>query len=443
MRIFICAFICVSLIFNTFIYELGILDVFLAVVSSILTISYFSRIRFVDKMSSLAILFYCYFSMSFLPFTHLVPPIWNTLDLTHIATFGNKIYFVVISTIWLTELFQKRTFRYKSFTNNSYHISDEQVRLFFIVTMSLSAISYVLGVSVMGAEATVLPFHLSGVLHNYRVIFAPLFFMLIIENKILNHQKIPSKWFALFIVWCLFESFLRISKSSLVYGMLPAVLFMLFYYKPPFKKVVLYLVPFMLVAVTVYSIIGGMRGVERATVDALVDSREEASKKEYSPEWGDPITGSFNRMFMTAWDYREDYGVFDESKMFDFSKAPLILVWKGTARYRTYMLHGKSESGFDSDGTTGIIDPLFWGGYGFCYLCLFLITVLAVIFENGSKGRLGLQIFCALIFWNLIQKGIISWILNQNLIIAYVVRIVAVYLIIRLNYNYKKKCQII
>ena len=226
-------------------------------------------------------------------------------------------------------------------------------------------------------------------------------------------------------------------------GMLPVGLFLILYYKPSIRKLTIYLVPFTIAALFVYVVIGGMRGAEKATLEGFTQARQNATTGQLSEEWGGPVTASFNRMFMSAMNYRADYHEFDDGKLFDFSKAPIIFLWKGVARYRTYFLHGKTESMFDSDGTTGVIDPLFWGGYGFCYIILFLTAGLAVIVENRVRGRLGLQISCALIFYNLIMTGNLSWLLSQNMFSYYVVRLIAIYLIIKLNYKYKQKQKIV
>lgn len=439
MNLFVSLLISISLVFNSFYYGLGVGDIMLSVISSFLTFVYFGRINWRNKLSSLSVLLYCYLSMSFLPFSHLVPPIWNDIDLFRIALFGGRVYFVVILSMVVCSVFQKRYNNNRLNIKGSYIITDKNVKHFFAITWFASIISYALGVSVMGAEATELPFHMSGVLHDYRTVFAPLFFMIIVENRVLNHKKVPRKWYAIFVVWCLFESFLRISKSSLVWGMMPVGLFLILYYKPSFKKLSLYMVPFVLAALFIYVVIGGMRGSGKATLSGFTEARNNATTGVISDEWGGPVTASFNRMFMSAMNYRADYYEFDQGRLFDFSKVPLIVLWKGTARYRTYQLHSKTEDMFDSDGTTGIIDPLFWGGYGFCYIILFITAGFAVVVEERTKGRLGLQISYALIFYNLIMTGNISWILSQNMFSYYVVRLIAIYVLIRLNYKYKKK----
>lgn len=439
MRVLVPLVITVSLLFNSVYYGLGFEDIVLSLLSSVLTFNYFRRIIWRDRLSSLCILLTCFLSLSFYPFSHLVPPVWNDVDLTRIAKFGSKVYFAVIFGITFASVFQNKYANNRMQYKGSYILTTKQVNIFFIVTYISSFISYALGVSVMGAEATELPFHMSGVLHDYRTVFAPLFFMIIVENRVLNNKQIPRKWYVMFIVWCLFESFLRISKSSLVMGMLPVGLFLIMYYRPSAKKLTAYLVPFAFAALFVYVVIGGMRGSEKATLKGFTEARNNATTGVISDEWGGPITASFNRMFMTAMDYRADYSEFDNSKVFDFSKVPLIIFWQGTARYRTYQLHSKTEDMFDSDGSTGIIDPLFWGGYGFCYLILFINAFLAIVIENKIKGRLGLQVSCALLFFNLITTGNISWVLSQNLLSYYIVRLLAIYLVVKLNYNYKRK----
>lgn len=443
MRKIIPIVISVSLFFNAVYYDLGPIDMLLAVISSVFSFQYFKGIRWRDKLSSLLVLLTCYLSLSFLPFSHLVPPIWSYLDLTRIASFGSKVYFVVITSLIIASAFQQRYAYNNMQYRGSYVLTSKQVNIFFIITYFTSFVSYALGVSVMGAAATELPFHMSGVLHDYRTVFAPLFFMIIVENRVLNNKSVPRKWYILFIIWCLFESFLRISKSSLVMGMLPVGLFLVLYYKPSFRKLTVYLVPFTIAALFVYVVIGGMRGSEKATLTNLTEAQKNATTGEISEEWGGPITASFNRMFMTAMDYRADYNEFDQNSFFDFSRAPLLFFWQGTARYRTYQLHSKTEDMFDSDGATGIIDPLFWGGYGFCYLILMINAFLAVIVENKIKGRLGLQISCALLFFNLITTGNLSWVLSQNLLSYYIVRLIAIYVVIRLNYKYRIKTKYI
>ncbi|SHK28382.1 hypothetical protein [Xylanibacter ruminicola] len=436
---FIVFFISFSLVLNSIYYDLVGIDIVISILSAILSIIYLLKIRWIDHLPSLVILLYCYLSTSFLSFSHMVPPIWTDLDLKRIAEFGNRIYFVAIFSILISNVFRERFNIGYAKWFNTYSIKDNQVRFFFRLSYALSIISYALGVSVMGAESTVLPFHLSGILHDYRTMFAPLFFMLIIENRILNKKRIPRQWYVLFIIWCLFEAFLRISKSFLVYGMMPIGLFLFLYYKPTFKKLVIYLAPFTIVALFIYAVMGTMRGATSATFSGLIEAQKMQSKSETSEEWGNPLVGSFNRMFMTGMAYRIDYNDFNHTALFDFNHSPGIFLLGGTARYRTYVLHGQQEGRYNSDGTTGIVDPLLWGGFGFCYLVISILIFIAIFTENRVKGRVGLLVSYTLLFFSFISEGTISWILSQNEFSLYVTRFVIIYLLIRLNYNYKSK----
>lgn len=438
MKIIIPFIICISLFYNIIAYDLGISHIIMAIISSLLSFLFFLRIKWLDKLPSLTILLYCYLSTSFLSFSHLVPPIWTDLDLKRIAELGSKIYFVVIFSITFVHAFFKLEDK-KKHTLQSFIITDKHVKYFFVLSYLLSVISYMLGISVMGAQATVLPFHLSGVFHDYRTVFAPLFFMLIVENRHLNRKAIPPKWYFLFIIWCLFEAFLRISKSFFVFGMMPVGIFLLFYYKPSVKKLLVYMIPFTFVALFLYAIMGAMRGVSGATLSGLQEANKIQSENGVSEEWGSPLVGSFNRMFMTGMAYRIDYADFNHEDLFDFSQAPAIYLLGGTARYRTYFLHGQAEDRHNSDGTTGIIDPLLWGGFGFCYIVLVVLTIAAAFVEKRTRTYLGLQVSFALIFFTLISENTISWILSQNEFSLYVTRFIVIYLLIKLNYKYKTK----
>lgn len=442
MRRFIPFIISISLFYNAFVYDLGVVHIAFAVISSFLSLIYFSQINWIHRLPSLTILLYCYLSTAFLSFSHLVPPIWTETDLMRIARLGSNIYCVAILSIsFIDLLFQKR---YKNRYNNqmisSYFISTKQVTFFFILSYALSIISYILGVSVMGAESTVLPFHLSGVLHGYRTVFAPLFFMLIVENRLLNKRNVPRKWYLLFTIWCLFEAFLRISKSFFVFGLMPVGIFLFFYYRPSFKKLLVYMAPFTITALFLYAIMGAMRGSSGATIAGLQEAQKIQSSNETSEEWGNPLVGSFNRMFMTGMAYRIDYDAFNHVDLFDFSSAPAIIVLGGTARYRTYFLHGQQEGRHNSDGTTGIIDPLLWGGFGFCYIILFLLIASAIYTERHTGGRrLGLLVSFSLLFFSLITDGTVSWILSQNESSLLITRLIVIFILIKINYGYKNQ----
>lgn len=439
MRIIIPVIISLSLLYNAIIYELGGIHLAFTIISAILSFVFFSKGKLIEHLPSLVILFYCYLSTSFLSFSHLVPPIWTDLDLQRIAELGSKIYLVAVLSVFAVDLIhQKYT---KKYTNSlkPYRITDRQVKVFFVLSYFLSIISYVLGVSVMGAESRVLPFHLSGVLHDYRTVFAPSFFMLIVENRIIRKKNIPHNWYLLFVVWCLFEAFLRISKSFLVFGMMPVGIYLILYYKPSFKKLLVYLVPFTIAALFIYAIMGTMRGATSATISGLEEAQRKQSEIETSEEWGNPLVGSFNRMFMTGMDYRKDYFEFNHNDLFDFSRAPGIILIGGTARYRTYILHNQQMGRHNSDGTTGIIDPLLWGGFGFCYIVLFIYIIAAKFAEKHIKGRLSLLVLWSLVFLSFMSDGTISWVLSQNVFSLYVTRFIVIFLSIRLNYNYRSK----
>ena len=427
------------MLFNAIFYGFGFFDICLAILSVIFSVRFLNKLRWRERLASVFILFYTYLSTSFLAFSHLVPPVWDTTDLERIAIFGNKLYFIVMFVVFAVDLFKKKISYPQDKYEGRYFITDNQVRLFFIVSFVLSAISYALGVSVMGAASTDLPFHLSGVIHNYRVIFAPLFFMIIVENRTLHNKTIPRKWFLLFLIWCLFEAFLRISKSSVALGMLPVILFLILYYRPSLKKIAIYLLPFAALTLFLYSVIGGMRGAGKATIEGFEESRKARQISEVDPEWGNTFVGAFNRTFMTGYHYRTDYTSYNHNDWFDFSRLPVIVLFQGTAYYITYVLHNQSDDKMNSDGTTGIIDPLLIGGFGFCYLIVALTTFMSIVGDKKAQGCYSIQVINGMIFFYLIMGGTLSWMLVQNEFSHYVTRGIAIYIALRLNYKYRQK----
>lgn len=106
----------------------------------------------------------------------------------------------------------------------------------------------------------------------------------------------------------------------------------------------------------------------------------------------------------------------------------------------TYMIDGYSESSHHASGSTGIVDPLLWGGYGLCYCTVFAIGLLSCFIDKRyRKNRRVLYYAVAIMFMKIIiMQRSISFLID-NLVVAAIGSIILQLLIVSYYYKYYYK----
>ena len=364
--------------------------------------------KLVDNISKYVILLTYWISLMFLPAFHLVKVLQgedgahgykiSPIDYEHILNFGSVILFLTCFSWIIFGGFGAKK-RHVNITYKPAPISNVSVRIIFAIMYALSLFSLSIGLSRMGAEAVVLPFRLAGIITLLRIIFFPLLFATIVENFILRNKKIPKDYIFLFLGWSFLEVIVRLSKGALVSSFLPSAIIMYIYYKPKLFRLLRYALPVLMFFLFLYPIVEIMRSGDMKNLRANFTEASQLASEDDSR--GGNLTQPLNRTFMIPGMYAKDYVYLDQNRFFDFSKAPAILAWGGTARYQTFVIDGYPLGVPHSSGTTGLEDPLLFGGYGLCLIVVALLMLFAFGIDGMSYRRMwSISVMLILLLWS-------------------------------------------
>lgn len=425
--------------------NLGVLNIILLMMSSIVTCVIFQRYPIKGNWAKYIVLFAVWISVVALPSYHMVTMITGLeirplvqMDYDRLSSFGVKV-FTVASFVWLLLGRHKKTCT-ENVVYQPVPITERNILLFLIVLYLLTAFCYATGLGRMGADAVVLPFHLGGIINLFRNTLAPSIFILIAENYMMRKRPIPRKLLVLVLGWCIFESLTWLSKAVIINYLMGAGLVLYLYYMPSLNKVIKKAAPLIIVFMVSYPIIEFLRYTDMKSGD-LINNIKDAKQlsddsKDNTMDSFNPFLRPLNRAFMTGEQYIQDYDYIKNDDFFDFSRLVLIAVSGGAAAYQTFVIDGYPADANHSSGTTGIMDPLLHGGQGLCYVVIGLIMMFAV-FVDGiyKKQRHGIYVQLVLIVMGLILFVNMSSFYDGVSIQYYIVKIVGLYLIYYFNFR--------
>lgn len=427
--------------------RLGLLDCMLLVASSLATCAILQLYPVEGNWAKYLVLLGVWMPVVAMPGFHMVSMITGTdarplvqEDYERLCSFGIRLYTITLLA-WLV-FGRKRKAHTECVEYHPIHISEKFISFFLIVLYSLTTFSYITGLGRMGADAVVLPFHLSGIINLFRNTFAPSLFVLIAENYMIRKRPIPRKFIVLVFGWCLFESLAWLSKAVLINYLLGTGLVAYLYYKPSIKSVVKKLLPLLIVFLVSYPIIEFLRYTDMQSnplISNIKDARQlSADSKESGSGLFNPLLRPLNRVFMTGEQYVQDYDYINNDDFFDFSRLVMVVASGGAAAYQTFVIDGYPPDANHSSGTTGIMDPLLHGGRGLCYIVIVLTMVFSV-FVDGlfRKQRHGIYVQLVIIVMGLILFVNLSSFYDGVSLQYYLVKIVGMYLIFLINYRKK------
>lgn len=439
-------FILITLATTILVNNVTVEDALLLLIATGTHIYIMGRYKFLPNLSKYVVLFILWISVVVMPAFHLVYHLLayvnyniSQIDYNRITSFGSKIYFISTFSFVIMERVVKR----KKFANRHYtslRIPDGIIILLFIILYGLSIFSYAIGLGRMGAEAVELPFHLGGIINLLRKILAPLLFAILVENHIVRGVKFPRKFFVLYAAWCLLEIFAWMSKSILVSHLEPLFIILFLYYRPNLKTIARYLIPIAVVFLFLYPIIGAMRYVnDNGSLSKNFVEAKKTTDDENAGNNTNPLIKPLNRFFMTAHQYSQDYSYIDNNSLFDFSRLLPIILLRGAATYQTQVIDGYPETANHSSGTSGLMDPLLHGGYGLCYLMVFLFFVMAVFIDRSlPTKRYSIYVVLFLILFEFCGFKNISALYDPVGMQVLFLRLLAIYIAYKLNFKQKE-----
>ena len=249
---------------------------------------------------------------------------------------------------------------------------------FFLFIYSLSLISLYFGIGRMGGENIALPFKLAGIINYLRIDFVPFGFVILysLYRERLNKTELLSL-LLFFFLWCVFDAFVRLSRSAVVEYMIPFFIYVIITNKESFKSLFKIFIPIFIINVSLYPVITALRDVDdKVSISSI--SRVEAT------EGSDQNIKIWKRTFSNAFFY-ERYQPFVSFEIFDFSNFDAIYSLKGSHNFTTIVVDGLGNiAGTHSSGTTGLADSLLIGGVGFSLFTFGITVIIALYFDSPA-----------------------------------------------------------
>lgn len=305
----------------------------------------------------------------------------------------------------------------------------------FSIAFIFTAISAVVGIGQMGVETTKLPFHLAGIIQFTRTDLIPVMALCIYAYNKTRGRSTKSMLIILF-VWAIFEAFVRMSKSAILFCFLPIVMYEFITNSNNIKSTIRKFVPVLVVILVLYPVIETLRHTD-SIQGAWKESNEEYTGTFASPNSVNPLVKPFNRQFLTGYLFVVDQSFVDKTTLFDFSKAPAILAGGGSGKYQTFVIDEYPEGVVHSSGTSPFIDSFLMGGYGLLFLSFFVLTWIAEVIDRLYRNKSNYLIVAVLLvgFYRLFDMALVTFFLNEMSI-----RYLVVYagICFYINYQYKQ-----
>lgn len=436
MRRFLVLIVVITSIITIVVNTVAILDVLLLSISTILSLYIIRKYPVQQNFGKYIVLATIWVSVVLMPAFHLVVHILhriilNQADYDRLTSYGIKCFFVsTISFLIVSKVVKKKKLVNISYTPPS--IPSHFVYFCFIILFILSAFCYATGLGRMGNEAVQLPFHLSGIINLLRSKATPIFFAALMEICLRRNGKVPKNYIILYLVWTLFEMFVWMSKSTLIYNLVPAAYVFYAYYRPSTKVIAKYMLPFFALFVFLYPIIETARNIQGEDLSKTLKeakSMSDDSEKDISM----PLM-LLNRVFMSGQLYAQDYSYINHNSFFDFSLLPALYLVGGSGRFQTIEIDGFAPTDPQSSGSTGLIDPMLHGGEGLSFIFIILYVWLAFIIDRFYvKAQYSIYINVLLLLFSFCSVASISVLYSpdglQNMV-AVLIPLYIVYLFI-------------
>lgn len=357
----------------------------------------------------------------------------NIIDKNFASLSATAINLIFIFYITLAIFYKKRT-PHRTEEDPIVYINYKPL---FLLAFILSILSHFLGIGRMGVESYPLPFHLSGVIQFYRAELFPLLALIeYAKIKRLKDNHSMKLFLTSYSIWALYECILRLSKSALLTSFIPIIILEMLSLKKVDRSFLKKIAPILLVTLGLFIIIPVLR-MSDGKIDRS-EIMESGNEEMYGTSNNSYLVKPFTRVFYSGYLYLVDKDYFQESPLFDFSKAPIILLTGGSARYQTIVIDGYPEENVHSSGSSPFIDSLLLGGYGLLYVTLAILALFALFIDNKIRGRaniLSCAILCAF-FYRIFDMLSFSIIVDMNM-----VKWTAIYLGVLLYIRYKQSRQ--
>jgi hypothetical protein len=395
-------------------YDLNLEGVLYFIGASIFSFLYFCTIKgsIKDNFAVLFLIFYIWISIMVAATFQFWGDKYTGTEYQALASFGGKLYFIFFIAAWLCSLFKTNHIFYRNLQLAGQRpFSTSFVVLFFVSIFLISIFCRITGIGKMGMEPTILPFHLNGIIQAIKKII-PYFFLLILVKNIRNRKQL-YQIFLLIIFWGLLESFITFSKSGLINAFLPIIMYYLLSVQKLDKSVIKVFAFILILFAFLYPIIASMRTTSNINHVNAVKMAMGTKQEEKEEKQDGRISAIYSRTFSAGHHYIKDMPFVQSDNFFDFSRTVAILIMGGSAQYQTFVVDKYPLFAIHSSGTTGLTDAFLLGGYGFCYITLvFLVLVAYFIDSNRIKKNICLRVVLLIIFTEIVRTRTYSYFID-------------------------------
>jgi hypothetical protein len=224
--------------------------------------------------------------------------------------------------------------------------------------------------------------------------------------------------------------FIRVSKGAVLTSFLPAFVVLFITGKINKKTIITQVLPVVAIFLIFYPVIEKLRHVKSISFASVVEAFKIVNENGGN-------SSPYLRVFISGIDYIKVRGVVGGNSFFDFRRAFTLAKLGGTAPFITHVIDNFSSSAHHSSGTTGIVDPLLWGGYGFCYIIVFILAIFTLIVDNKKVFRKKRLYQLVMIFFlkTLIMQRSISYFFD-SLFFASSISLIIQLVCVKLYYKY-------
>ncbi|MDY5024536.1 MAG: hypothetical protein SPF00_05445 [Candidatus Egerieousia sp.] len=299
-------------------------------------------------------------------------------NISHLWLFVHILYIIFFISYLLLQ--NKKKYVEEKYVVKS--VPKKQWKILIITMFGLSFLSYSLGLSKMGTTQEIyLPFHLAGIINYSRLTFIPVIYAFFLTRTRIAQNDKFKKYFIIYLIWLVLETFVRLSRGVLVMNMVELCTIFIMAGTFKVKELSRLLLPIIVAALLLFPIVSSLRSITR---DSKVTSKDIAAATQTESKIGETVKESFLRMFSTASFYDRISDNLPNKGFFDFTNAPYIVLLNGSHFFITSEVDQRRLDEGHNSGSTGIIDSLIFGGYGFCYIVFFLSCLSLIWLDSNS-----------------------------------------------------------
>jgi hypothetical protein len=229
-----------------FVYQ-DIVSIIVFVIATLIRYSYLRKYKD-EKLGLFFFMAHTDLTFSFLPLLSYTGP--------YLAEYVDQMHLVVNIGLLACSLFYLAATGLPSSSKNKEMpiklvVGHPVALIFFMGAFTISLLSYKMGIGVMGENEKIYPFKIVGLINVIRSYIIPYCFILLLEfyTRTRKYGYLLAS-IAIFVVWCLVESYLKLSRGVIIRNMIPVFCWLYYHRYFDLKKLKL-----MIISVSLFFVI--------------------------------------------------------------------------------------------------------------------------------------------------------------------------------------------